>query len=259
VNALKRSRLSAWCCMVICLSLMISILAVAADGQSAGSITRGSRFTVTVTGQPSTLYYVWDARTFSMSGAPGDQPPVIAGGTFNLQKDPVGGPYTIGMHVTSNGKTIIDDVAPSNGQFSNTDYYATITTDANGQGTVEFLTSSNTAAQHFAIRVEDQGGNSPGTYQATANLFPRTTPPTPSPLPTASPVPSTTVPTITETTVVSSVTSAAPASTPAASLPGAAENTGAGAPPVTPARISPVPPAVGILALIAGLALAAKR
>jgi hypothetical protein len=112
-----------------------------------------------------------------MSGAAGDQPPIIAGGTLNLQKDPPGGPYDIGMHTISNGGTILDDVAPSNGDFSNTDYYATVTTDADGQALVEFLTSSNTATRHFAIRVEDQGGNR-GALQIQANLFSRTTPPT---------------------------------------------------------------------------------
>ena len=44
---------------------------------------------------------------------------------------------------------------------------------ATGRRLVEFLTSSNTATQHFAIKVEDQGGN-PGQLQVQANLFPRT-------------------------------------------------------------------------------------
>lgn len=162
---------------VICLSMIITLLATTVTAQTSGNLPRGSRFTVSITGQPLTTYYVWDAGTFSLSGAPGDQPPIIAGGTLNLQKDPPGGPYLIGMHTISSGGTILDDVAPSYRDFSNTDYYATVATDGNGQALVEFLTSSNTATQHFAIKVEDQGGN-PGQLQVQANLFPRTVPPT---------------------------------------------------------------------------------
>jgi hypothetical protein len=169
--------------VIFCILLIVPMLAATVTAQTSGNLPRGSRFTVSITGQPNTLYFVWDAGTFSMSGAAGDQPPVIAGGTLNLQKDPPGGPYEIGMHPTSSGGTILDDVAPSNGDFSNTDYYATVTTDADGQALVEFLTSSNTATRHFAIKVEDLGGN-PGQLQVQANLFARTTPPT-SVIPTA--------------------------------------------------------------------------
>lgn len=179
--------------LVIGVSLIVILLAATVAAQTSGNLPRGSRFTVTITGQPNTLYFVWDAGTFSLSGKPGDQPPIIAGATLNLEKDPPGGPYVIGMHTISTGGTILDDVAPSYGDYSNTDYYATVTTDANGQATVEFLTSSNTATQHFAIKVEDQGGN-PGQLQIQANLFPRTTPPTPVPTTVATIVPTATTP-----------------------------------------------------------------
>lgn len=185
---------------IFCVLLIATLLVVTAAAQTSGNLPRGSRFTVSIIGQPNTLYFVWDANTFSMSGAVGDQSPVIAGGTLNLQKDPPGGPYIIGMHTTSSGGTILDNVAPSSGDFSNTDYYATVTTDANGQALVEFLTSSNTATQHFAIKVEDQGGN-PGQLQVRANLFPRTTPPT-SVIPTIIITPATSAPTPLPTTIV---------------------------------------------------------
>ena len=251
---MNKPALWARCCMVICLSLMISILAVAADGQSAGSLTRGRAFSVTITGQPNTIYYVWDAGTFSMSGSPGDQPPIIAGGTFNLQKDPPGGPYVIGMHTISTGGTILDDVAPSNDGFSNTDYYAEITTDANGQGTVELRTSSNTAAQNFRIKVEDQGGN-PGALQVTASL-----PPT-MPSPVATPAPEFTTVTLpqTVTTTVPPTATSTPAITLATTVPPSAETTPAGSPEESPVRNTPVPAVSAVLAIIACLALAARR
>ena len=190
--------------LIICISVIITLFAATVAAQTGGSLSRGSRFTVTITGQPLTTYYVWDAGTFSMSGAAGDQPPVISGGTLNLQKDPPGGPYVIGMHQISGGGTILDDVAPSYGDFSNTNYYAQITTDGDGQALVEFRTSSNTGVQHYAIKVEDQGGN-PGKLQIQANLYPRTTPQT-TVIPTTivttpTPQPPTPVPTETTTTV----------------------------------------------------------
>jgi len=213
---------------VICIALIVTLLAVTVAAQTSGNLPRGSRFTVTITGQPLTTYYVWDAGTFPMSGAPGDQPPVIAGGTLNLQKDPPEGPFVIGMHTISSGGTILDDVAPSYGDFSNTNYYAVITTDGDGLATVEFLTSSNTATRHFAIKVEDQGGN-PGKLQVQANLFPRTTPPTPVIPPvitaiettatTLSPTPAGTVTTLPPVAVTMMPVATATTETPRAPLP----------------------------------------
>ena len=234
--------------IIACISLALPLIAVAADAQSGGSLTRGSRFTVTITGQPSTLYYVWDAGTFSMSGAPGDQPPVISGGTLNLEKDPPEGPFVIGNHAISGGGTILDDIAPSSGDFSNTNYYATITTDANGEGTIEFRTSSNTATRHFAIKVEDTGGN-PGQLQVQANLFSRTTPPTPvitvitttpaTPPPTPSPIP----------TAIPTEISSLPV-TPPASIP---------EPSASSTTFAPLSPFVVLGAIGAVLAFARKR
>ncbi|HUH78432.1 MAG TPA: hypothetical protein VLY83_00905 [Methanoregula sp.] len=248
---MRTSSVSAMWCAVIGISLVISLVTIAADAQTAGSLTRGRAFSVTITGQPNTIYFVWDAGTFPMSGAPGDQPPIIAGGTFNLQKDPPGGPYVIGMHTISTGGTILDDVAPSNDGFSNTDYYAEITTDANGQGTVEFRTSSNTAAQNFRIKVEDQGGN-PGQLQVTASLPPTLPSPaaTPAPFVTAIPLPQPTITIVPPAALpTTTITPAAPATA----------GTTAPAPSATLTPPSPVPVGIGILAVLAGLALAARR
>jgi len=182
---------------------LASILISAVSAQTSNNLPRGSRFSITITGQPNTPYYVWDAGTFSLSGAPGDQPPVILE-TQNVQKDPSDGPYVIGSHVISGsgGKTILEDVTPSTPEYPVTNYYALVTTDANGQAIVELSTSSNTAARHFAIKVEDQGGN-PGQLQVTSQLFPRTTPPT-TEVPTS--VPAATAPPVVTTTIPTPVT-----------------------------------------------------
>lgn len=145
---------------VLIITLVIITLvvpALAADGSSADALPRGGRFTITVTGTPNTAYYVWLTRTFTMTGKPGDQPPVIIGGQVGIQKDPTGGPYTIGQYAfnNGNGRTILDDVAPSTPELSNTNYYALVTTDTNGRAVVAFQTSSDTATRTFSVKVEN--------------------------------------------------------------------------------------------------------
>ena len=121
------------------------------------SLTRGNRFTVSIAAKPNTAYYVWFTRTFAMSGEPGDQPPLIAGNTERVEFDPAGGPYVIGSYQfrNGNGRTILDDVAPSSATVSNTRYYAKVTTDENGYGIVQFTTSSATAPRTFSVRAEN--------------------------------------------------------------------------------------------------------
>jgi len=124
---------------------------------TAGAVTRGSTFTVSIYGKPATDYYVWLTGTHSMSGEPGDQPPVIVAGTENIEFDPDEGPYTIGSYRYSggNGRTILEDVAPSSDTVSNTRYYAKLTTDSDGYGIVEFQTSSATADRTFTVKAQN--------------------------------------------------------------------------------------------------------
>jgi hypothetical protein len=232
---------------LICIAFVLPLIAAVADAQTAGSLTRGSRFTITVTGQPRTPYYVWLSGTFSMSGEPGDQPPIIADSS-NVVKDPPGGPYIIGSHTISGGGTIIDNVAPSTGDSSSTNYYALVTTDADGQAIVEFLTSSNTAVRRYAIKVEDQGGN-PGQLQVQANLYSRTTPPTAVITTGSTLVPTTVLPTPTSAPTTEMPTNIIPTSS--AILP--AE------PSASPTRPAPVSPGIALGAIAGALLILRKR
>jgi hypothetical protein len=121
------------------------------------SLTRGSRFTVTITGLPNTSYYIWLPGTFTMTGEPYDQPPIITDNTANVVKDPPGGPYTIGSYRYNNGggSTIRDDVAASTAAMPNTNYYAQVTTDETGRALVEFQTSVYTAIRSYSVKVEN--------------------------------------------------------------------------------------------------------
>jgi len=92
-----------------------------------------------------------------MTGKPGDQPPIIIAYQSGIQQDPPNGPYTIGLYAfnNGNGRTILDDIAPSTPEMSNTNYYALVTTDADGRAVVAFQTSSGTATRTFSIKVEN--------------------------------------------------------------------------------------------------------
>ena len=137
--------------------LFVSFLIVPIVSADDVGLTRGSRFTITVTGTPNTPYYVWLTNTFTMSGEPGDQPPVLIANQANMVKDPVGGPYVIGSYQYNNGggRTIREDVAPTTASMSDTQYYALVTTDNDGRAIVAFQTSPNTATRTFSVKVEN--------------------------------------------------------------------------------------------------------
>ncbi|MCX6689009.1 MAG: hypothetical protein NTZ39_04860 [Methanoregula sp.] len=146
--------------LLACVSLFaMPVFAASTTSSLSGddALTRGSRFTISITGIPNTQYYVWLTRTWSLSGNPGDQPPVVVGYQANVQQDPSGGPFTIGTYAynNGNGRTILDDVAPSSATLSNTSYYALVTTDSAGTAVVAFQTSLNTALQSYSVRVEN--------------------------------------------------------------------------------------------------------
>lgn len=180
------------CCMIV--SVMPCVTAV-------DSLTRGSMFTVSIAGKPGTAYYVWFTRTFAMSGEPGDQPPLIVGNTVRVEFDPAGGPYVIGSYRfrNGNGRTILDDVAPSSATVSNTRYYAKVTTDENGFGIVQFTTSSATADRTFSVRAENPA--SPGEEVPVRLGLPEkktTTVTAAAPKGTTAPLPPVTVPPLAE-------------------------------------------------------------
>jgi len=202
--------------LVICSTILVipaAAISPASDPAGNQPLVRGHQFVITITGIPNTAYYVWLTRTWSLSGAPGDQPPVIVDYQANVQKDPDGGPYTIGSYAynNGNGRTIRDDLAPSNPSMSNTNYYALVTTDSTGQAVVAFQTSINTAQQSFSVRVENPTSvnnnslfvqyGSPSVTRGSVSIdsittspTTQTTPPTPTPAPVINPPTETTVP-----------------------------------------------------------------
>jgi hypothetical protein len=144
--------------VIACMVFLIPAVAATTSEQSlSDTLTRGSRFTVTVTGAPNTTYYLWLTGTHDMTGLAGNQPPYIAEGTLGVEKDPARGPYLIGRYeiYNGNGMTIRDDVANDTEIMPSTNYYAAVTTDSTGVIIVEFYTSTNTKVRSYSVKVED--------------------------------------------------------------------------------------------------------
>ena len=213
--------LSATCLCLLC----AGVTATYTIADLSGSIVRGHQFTVDITGNPDTAYYVWLTGTWSLSGEAYDEPPVIVANQWNVRQDPSGGPYTIGSYRYSNGngRTILDDVAPTSSLLPDTSYYALVTTDDSGQAVVAFGTSVNTALRSYSVRVENptsvnnntllvQQGSTTVTggtmsIYAIATRPPRpTVPPTTIPTPSPTPMPTETTPTATPATTVPETT-----------------------------------------------------
>ena len=155
---------------------VIPVSAVTTAEQSIGdSLTRGSRFTVTITGLPNSSYYIWLPHTSSMTGEPRDQPPVIADNQVNVMEDPPDGPWPVGSYRynNGNGQTIRDDVAPSTPEMPNTRYYALVTTDYTGLATVEFLTSINTGLRSYSVKVESPKSIDSDNLQVEIRVYSR--------------------------------------------------------------------------------------
>jgi hypothetical protein len=158
---------------------VIPVLAVKTAEQSVGdSMTRGSRFTVTITGLPNSSYYLWIPHTSSMTGEPRDQPPVIADSQMNVAEDPEDGPWPIGSYQynNGNGQTIRDDIPASTADMPNTRYYALVTTDHSGQATVEFQTSVNTGTRSYSVKVENPQSIDSDNLQVDLQVYSRKAP-----------------------------------------------------------------------------------
>ena len=249
---MKRTVIQGCCLIVLTCILAALIPAVDADSSEqsiSDSLTRGSRFTVTITGIPNTAYYIWLPGTFTMSGEPYDQPPVITGYTENIVKDPEGGPYTIGSYQynNGNGRTILDDVAPSTASMSNTNYYAQVTTDSTGTAIVQFQTSAYTAIRSYSVKTENPNNPESENYNVEEKVYSRGSRPmintpvqtiaTYPPRPSLTTTPATLPPEPVTTTIPVPTTTPIPTTT----------------------KKSPLEPGIAIVAVIAGLATILRR
>jgi PGF-CTERM protein len=149
------------------------------------SVVRSKPFSITVTGKPSTQYYVWVKGTNSMLGGYDDVPPMI-----NINQEKVyfdsalnagawhiaAATHPIGDYQYENGatKSIWENVATdANAQtaqnWNRTRYYALINTSTSGTRTVEFVTNNWTKAQKYTIRVEQNFPQTASGYGTTYN------------------------------------------------------------------------------------------
>jgi hypothetical protein len=120
------------------------------------TVVRRNPFSVTITGRPSTFYWVWVKGTGSMSGGVDDQPPYIPLNQAGVYLGTLYSNYT-----PQNKGQNISVGHPSTPPGYN--YWAMIKTNANGLRTVEFSTSNQTKLQTYTIRVENY---SSGEYKS---------------------------------------------------------------------------------------------
>jgi len=157
------------------------------------SVVRSKSFSVTVTGKPSSTYYMWVKGTSALNSRYDNQPPMVGLGQEGVYVDnalfanasgstgvvtPLGtgiNYHPIGDYAYDNGagSTIYSDVAYGD-IYNKTRYYCMINTSTSGTRTVEWLTNNWTKAQKYTIRVEQNfpmvgSSNYGSSYQATGS------------------------------------------------------------------------------------------
>jgi len=135
------------------------------------SVVRSKSFSTTVTGRPSTYYYLWVKGTSSMTGTYDDQAPMIVLNQEGVYLDsnpwpsPASFPAVSGLYQYENGGgfTISEDTSrfPVNGSRA----YAKIKTSTSGTRTIEWTTTNWTKAQKYTFRVENEFPAGSGTYK----------------------------------------------------------------------------------------------
>ncbi|MCK9632177.1 MAG: DUF3821 domain-containing protein, partial [Methanoregula sp.] len=143
------------------------------------SVVRSKAFSVTVTGKPSTDYYMWVKGTSAMTGGYDDMPPQVVNNQADVNFDDAvlasQGTHTYGDYAYENGatKTIWDDVARNKttvNSYNRTRYYAYIKTSNSGTRTVEWTTNNWTKAQKYTIRVENLFGTAYKSDEVDINV-----------------------------------------------------------------------------------------
>ena len=146
------------------------------------SVVRSKSFSVTVTGKPSTTYYMWVKGTSSMDGKYDNQPPMININQEKVVMDTTASvtevantpavlstdPLLAGNNLFENGNgvTIFGDTAADQSGARKVRYYANITTSTSGTRTVEWVTNNWTKAQKYTIRVELNHSSSSAGYKS---------------------------------------------------------------------------------------------
>jgi len=124
------------------------------------TVVRGKSFSISITGRPSTVYYIWVKGTTKLTGGPDNEAPRII---LNQEGVEVG---TATFNFTTNSNQSITEITGINKTSGMYDYYARVTTDASGQRTIAFSTNGNTKPQKYTIRVESLSETTNGQAKA---------------------------------------------------------------------------------------------
>jgi PGF-pre-PGF domain-containing protein len=129
-------------------------------GTNKPAVTRGSPFSIAVSGRPSSFYYLWVKDTSGLTGGPNNQAPMISLGQNGVYLDPPEGPdFPIGSYqYEDGGGQIIKMNVGTDPVFNGTRYYGKIRTPTSGTRYIQFETDSLTRNMTFTIRVENLFG-----------------------------------------------------------------------------------------------------
>jgi PGF-CTERM protein len=145
------------------LTLVADTISLTADKDT---VVRSKPFSLTVTGRPNTIYYIWVKSTSSMTGRFDDQPPMLMHQQSGMYNDTA--PYffngtTSGIstftrwgssYAPQNTATnLIRTVA--NYPYNGTHYYCAVLTNDAGTRTIQWGTNNQTKAQTYTFRAEN--------------------------------------------------------------------------------------------------------
>jgi len=132
------------------------------------TVVRSNDFSVTVTGKPSTFYFIWvkGVTNMGVTGTTDDMPPMIVQFQQDVSNDPIVGPFMNGQYEPENKNKVLYDLVPHDATYNGTLFYAKIKTDSSGVRTVEWSTNQSTKAQKYTIRVENRSPTNTDTVKS---------------------------------------------------------------------------------------------
>jgi len=150
------------------LTLVANTVAITADKDT---VTRSKPFSITITGRPATVYYLWVKGTTAMTGTWDDQPPMLMQQQVGLLNDTA--PYAAdgvtipvaGTAFTAWGTSYFPQnsgtnpaylsIQTSRFPYNGTRYLGAVLTNDAGTRTIQWMTTNMTKAQTYTFRVEN--------------------------------------------------------------------------------------------------------
>ncbi|HOX35907.1 MAG TPA: MEMAR_RS02690 family S-layer glycoprotein [Methanoregulaceae archaeon] len=132
------------------------------------TVVRSNDFSVTITGKPSTYYFIWvkGVTNMGVTGTTDDMPPMIVQFQQDVSNDQPDQFKWNGQYIPENKNDILWTLVPHDATYNGTLFYAKVKTDSSGVRTVEWSTNQSTKAQKYTIRVENRSTTNTDTVKS---------------------------------------------------------------------------------------------